>query len=134
MLKLLQKGFDPNQRDKFGGRPVDEAEYWAVRSPDESVRKRCLECRKHLVLFHGRRSELQERVDRDIFVARLKKCEQACRRDFARAHIPWYDDLDKSSAQNVHDLVHKGLIACTSAEYLLSLRMAVKAESFRKVE
>ncbi|CAE7217039.1 HSP90 [Symbiodinium sp. CCMP2456] len=96
LLKMLQAGFDPNLRDSWGGRPVDEAEYWAVKAQDVNVRRRCLDCRKHLVRFHGRRGEFHERLDQDAFRERLRKCEaMAYQRDGRDAYIPWLVDLDR---------------------------------------
>jgi len=100
LLKLLQAGFDPNLRDKWGGRPIDEAEYWAVKTDDADFRRKCLDCRKHLVLFHGRRGELHERVDLAAFKERLRRCEERARqRDGREAYIPWFDDLDHMEQQ-----------------------------------
>ena len=85
--------------ERWGGRPIDEAEYWAVKTDDADFRRtvpphrpdctyklgpqasarnfrKCLDCRKHLVLFHGRRGELHERVDLAAFKERLRRCEE----------------------------------------------------------
>ena len=59
---LLHARADPNVYDKWGFSPVDEAEYWSVKSMagagDAQLRGRCLEALQLLRAYGGERGTL----------------------------------------------------------------------------
>eukprot|EP00929_Paragymnodinium_shiwhaense_P055781 TRINITY_DN27921_c0_g1_i1.p1 TRINITY_DN27921_c0_g1~~TRINITY_DN27921_c0_g1_i1.p1 ORF type:complete len:714 (+),score=106.09 TRINITY_DN27921_c0_g1_i1:183-2324(+) len=64
---LIQRGADVNAEEKFGKKPVDDADYWSCKKPTagdaDGLRSRCLQCVDLLLTAGGRRSVPGDRCD-----------------------------------------------------------------------
>jgi len=87
---LLERQADANSRDRSGGTPMDEADYWAVKQPrgdNGEQRDKSLACLELLQRHGGQRSDVHERSDGDFILRRREQLERlAERRGIA---VPW---------------------------------------------
>lgn len=87
---LLERRADANSRDRSGGTPMDEADYWAVKQPrgdNGEQRAKSLACLELLQRHGGQRSEVHERSDGDFIDRRREQLARlAQRRGIA---LPW---------------------------------------------
>jgi len=88
---LLEAQADPNAEDRWGGRPVDEAEHWAIKpcriGDDGSLRIGCLETLEVLREYGGTRSDPEQRNDKFMFLQRRAELERIA--EVRRIEVPW---------------------------------------------
>lgn len=91
---LLRWRADPNAKDKVGNKPMDEADYWAVKRQTgdvgDQLRQRCLATLELLALHGGQRSVPSERTDGDFILRRRQQLEKFARKRGERP--PWLSE------------------------------------------
>jgi len=94
---LMEHGADVNAGDKWGGRPADEAEYWAVKVPkgcDGTLRLKCLAVLDALRSRGGVRCELEQRPDVAYHAKVRQKLEEEARQ--RGVEPPWQMEIYKA--------------------------------------
>jgi len=87
LLRLLA---DVNSREAHGGTPLDDAEYWSVKSDSAEMRERCWVTIELLHAHGGKRSGMEDRDDGDFILQRRQKLEFLALGK--RLPVPWLSE------------------------------------------